>query len=84
MTEKSKRVKNPYPVETPMQIKKRIKATASPTLAAAAEVRVKAGSPGPAAALPSGSGARKSAAKKASAKRPAAKKTAAKKAESDK
>lgn len=83
-SKKTERVKNPYPAETPVQIKKRIKATASPTLAAASTVRVKAGPPGPAAALPSGSEARKPAAKKTPAKRPAAKKAAEKKAESDK
>lgn len=61
---KNERVKNPHPVETPVQIKKRVKAERSATLTARAESRVKAGSSGSASALSSSPGARKPTTKK--------------------
>jgi hypothetical protein len=85
MSDKQKRIKNPHPTdETPVQLKKRIKATASPTLAAHATSRIKAGSSAPAASLPSepGTPAKKaSSAKKAAAKKAPAKPAAPKAAE---
>lgn len=81
-TTQSGRIKNPRPpAETPVQLKKRIKATASPTLTAHAKSRIKAGSSAPAASLPSvpGTPAKKTAAKRATRKAPT-KKTATKKA----
>lgn len=81
----SKRIKNPYPpAETPVQIFKRVKAEARMRPAA-----IEAGSPAPAASLPSGSGtpAKKTTAKrtrKAPAKKTTAKKAAASKAGGDK
>lgn len=71
--QKNERVKNPHPAETPVQIKKRIKAERSVTLAARAESRDKAGSSGSASALSSSPGARKSTTKKAAAKKAPAK-----------
>ena len=84
---KAGRIKNPHPpAESPTQLKKRVKATTSPTLAAHGErplrSRIKAGSSAPAASLPSepGTPAKKAPAKKAAAKKAPAKKTASPKA----